>query len=62
MTYHPEDTLEEIILDCLNEEELTAELIHEKLIESVASIVEYHHSSYIKSQKLFNLLRGEALL
>ena len=62
MTYHSEDMLEGIILDYLNEEELSAELIHEKLIESVASIVEYHHESYIKSQKLFNLLRGETLV
>lgn len=59
MSYHPEESLEGIILDCL-EEELSAEAIHEKLIESVASVVEYHHQSYKKSQQLFNLLRGES--
>jgi len=60
MSYHPEEQLESIILDCLAEEELSAVAIHEKLIESVASIVEYHHQSYKKSQQLFNLLRSES--
>lgn len=60
MTYHPEESLEGIICDCLGDEELSAEAIHEKLIESVASIVEYHHQSYKKAQQLFNLLRSES--
>ena len=60
MSYQPEETLESVILDCIEEEELSAETIHEKLIESVASIVEYHHQSYKKAQKLFNLLRSES--
>lgn len=60
MSYHPEESLEDIILECIEEEELSAEAIHEKLIESVASIVEYHQQRYKKSQQLFNLLRSES--
>lgn len=60
MSYQPEETLDDIIWDCLAKDELSAAAIHERLIESVASVVEYHHQSYKKAQQLFNLLRSES--
>ena len=58
MDYKSEENFCEVIMECLDNENLSAEEIHEKLIESVAGLVEYHENSFRKSQRLFNLLRN----
>ena len=56
-------TMEQInsfLYDALNEESLSANQIYETIIETVAEHTEYLQLQYVKSQQLFDLLKGTA--
>jgi len=57
---NPEDRLGELIVECIADEELSANQIYEKILEASSYSLEYHKSCQKKSQELFNILRGNS--
>ena len=50
--------IEDFLCDALNDDAVTADEIYDGIIESVAEMVEYHQSNYLKSQRVFDLMKG----
>jgi hypothetical protein len=58
---HAKHTLAQLdgfLHDAINEEQISAEEIYDVIIENVASDVEHYQMQYLKSERLFNLLKG----
>ena len=50
--------VKDFLYDALGDDSISADEIYDGIIESVAEIVEYHQSNYLKSQRVFDLVKG----
>ena len=50
--------IEDFLCDALNDDAITPDEIYDSILESVSSMVEYHQSNCIKSQRVFDLMKG----
>ncbi len=58
MTYKPDDVLFDLIMECIEDHELSVETVHDLIIEACAAAVEHHTECLKKSQELFDIMRG----
>lgn len=54
------EKLFDAVFDCIHDEEVSVSEIYDKILEASSYAFEYHNSCKQKSQKLFDLLRGNS--